>query len=88
MLVDWVNEFIVIDITRSNNYDIVTEVVCGVEISDSISINVLNIVSVSLFGLTQHVLSIDIVVSIFNQSFKVSMVVIFMFLWNFFFNKL
>jgi hypothetical protein len=50
------------------------------EISHYISSNILYIISISFFGLPNHVLSVHIVMYVLNECFKVSVMVIFMLL--------
>jgi hypothetical protein len=52
MLINLANEFIMINVSSTYDNDVITEIVGGMEVSHNISINILNIVSVSLCGLT------------------------------------
>jgi hypothetical protein len=88
MLVDLVHKFIMVDVSSSNNNNVVSEEVGGVEVSEVISAESVENVSVTLNWLTHHVLSVYVEVSIFNGGLEVSMVVVFMLLVNFFLNKL
>ena len=54
------------------------------EISEVISIQVVEVISISLNWLSHHVLSVDVEVSIFDGGFQESVMVVFMFDVNFF----
>ena len=71
-----------IDVTSTNNNDVITEVVGGVEVAKVVSRNLLDIVTVSLNGLAHHVLSVNIEMAVLNGSFKVAVVVVFVLLSN------
>lgn len=79
-MVDLVHKFIMVDVTCTDDNDVITEIVGCVEVSDSISSDVLNIVSVSLLGLSHHMFSVNVEMGVFDEGFKVSMVVVFVFL--------
>ena len=62
-----------VDVTRTDNDDVVTEVVSGVEISQVVSTEGLEVVAVSLDGLSHHVLSVDVEVSVLDGGLEVSL---------------
>ena len=88
MLVDLVHKFIMVDVSSANDDDVVSEEVGGVEVSEVISSESVEDVSVTLDWLAHHVLSVDVEVSVFNGGLEVSVVVVFMLLVNFFLDKL
>lgn len=74
-------------ISYCDHHNIVSIVVGCMIPSNVVFSEVENIISVSLFGLAHHVFSIDIEVNVFNKSFHVSIVVVFVLLRNFFFDQ-
>lgn len=76
-----------VDITSSNYNNIVSKVVSRVEFSQVVCLDVENIISVSLLRLTKHVFSVHIEVHVFNKSFLISVVVIFVLIWDLFLEK-
>jgi hypothetical protein len=73
-----------VDVACSHNDDVVSEIVGVVEVSDVISSQALELISVTVDWLTKHVLSVNVEMSVIDQSFKVSVVAIFMVLVDFF----
>lgn len=49
-----------VDVASTNNNDVITEVLGGVEVAKVINRNLLDVVAVSLNGLAHHVLSVNI----------------------------
>ena len=87
MLVDLANEFLMVDVTSSYNNDVVSKVVSGVEISNVISSQAVELVFVSLHWLSHHVFSVDIEMNIINQGVEILVMVLFVFLEYFFLNQ-
>jgi hypothetical protein len=78
----------VVNVTSTNNNDVIAKVVSGVEITKVIGGNSLNIIAVSLNGLSHHVLSVNVEVAVLKGGLHVAVVVVFMLLSNFLFNEL
>jgi len=81
------DKLIMVDVTSTNNNDVVTEVVSGVEITKVISWNSLDVIAVSLDGLAHHVLSVNVEMAVLKSSFHIAVVVVIMLLSNFLFNE-
>ena len=77
-----------VDVASTNNNDVITKVVGGVEVAKVVSRNLLDVVAVSLNGLAHHVLSVDIEMAVLNGSFQVAVVVVFVLLSNLLLNEL
>jgi len=77
-----------VDVASTNNNDVITEVVGGVEVAKVVSRNLLDVVAVSLNGLAHHVLSVYIEMAVLNGSFQVAVVVVFVLLSNLLLNEL
>jgi len=75
VLVNLIDESLVVNITSTNNNDVVTVIVGSVVVSEGISVQVLDLVAVTLDRLTHHVLSVDIEVNILQGGLFVSSVV-------------
>ena len=73
-----------VDVACSNDHNVITEEMSWMELSELVSFNWVNIVSVSLLRLTHLMLSVNIEVSIFYQSFLISMMIVFVFLTDYF----
>ena len=76
-----------VNIAHAHYNDIVSIEVIGMERSNMVFSEVPDVVSVTFLGLTHHVFSVDIEVSIFNGSLHVSVMVVFVLLRNFFLHK-
>lgn len=76
-----------VNIAYAHYNDIVSIEVIGMERSNMVFSEVPDVVSVTFLGLTHHVFSVDIEVSIFNGSLHVSVMVVFVLLRNFFLHK-
>src|SRR4051812_36945686 len=87
MLVDLTNKFFMINVSSTDYDDVVSKVIGGVEISQVICSKSVEDISISLDWLTHHMFSINVEVSIFDGGFKISMIVVFMFLMYFFLNQ-
>lgn len=77
-----------VNVTSTDNDDVVTEVVSCVEISQVVSTEGLEVITVSLDGLSHHVLSVNIVVSILDSGLEVSLSGTFVLLANLFLDEL
>ena len=66
-LVNLVNELVVVDGTGSNNNDVITEVVSSSVASEHISVEVLKLVSLTLDGLAEHVVSEGVEVGVLQS---------------------
>jgi hypothetical protein len=88
MLVNLADKFLMVDVTSTNDNDVIAEVVGGVELSQVISSEGMEDVSVSLLGLAHHVLSEDVEMGVLNGGLEVSVVVVFMLLAYFLLHKL
>lgn len=82
MLVDLIHEFLVVNVSSSNNDDIVTEIVSGVEVLDMVNVEVLQLISISLWRLSHLMFSVDVEMDIFQKGLEVSVVIFFVFLTN------
>ena len=87
MLVDGVDELLVVDISCSDHNQVVSEVVGRVEVSQMVYSQLMNIVSISLGWLSKHVFSVDIEVDIFEKSFLIPVMVVFMLLTDLFLDQ-
>ena len=87
MLVHLVAEMLMIYVSYTHNHDIISIIVISVISSHVVFIKVECIISVSFLWLSHHVLSVHVIVNIFNQSLLVSMMVVFMLLAHFFLHK-
>jgi hypothetical protein len=82
------DEFIMVDVTSTNNNDVITEVVGGVEVAKVINRNLLDVVAVSLNWLAHHVLSVNIEMAVLKGSFHVAVVVVVVLLSDLLLNEL
>jgi hypothetical protein len=82
VLVYLFTEFIVVNITSSNNNDVITEVMGGVEISEMVNTDGTGQISITLSWLTEHMVSERVVVGVGEGGLFVSSVVGFMFSAN------
>ena len=64
MLVHLVDKIVMVDVADSNNYNIVSKEVCGVEFSQLVYLKLVHVVSISFLGLTNKVISECIIVSV------------------------
>ena len=87
MLVHCIYEFFMIDVASSDNDEVVSEEVSGVEVSEMVSFDEMHIVSVSLGWLAHHVFSVHIEVSVLKEGFLVSVMVVLMLLTDFFLSQ-
>jgi hypothetical protein len=71
-----VNELVVVNVTSTNNNDVVSNVVRSVEVANVVNSQGLENITVSLNGLAEHVLTVDVEVRVLNGRFKVSLVVL------------
>lgn len=65
-VVDLVDEGLVVDIAGSNNNEVITEVVLGTVLLESINSEVLEVVGITADGLSHHVVTVSIVVRVLN----------------------
>ena len=77
-----------IQVSSTYHNNIVSEVVGGMELSQLVHSDTVNIVPISFRGLSHHVLSVDIEVDILHSGFHVSVMVFLVFLTNLFFQLL
>ena len=77
-----------VDVSSTNNNNVITEVVSSVEIAEVVSRDVLEVVTVSLDGLTHHVLSVNVVMAVLKSCFHIAVVVVLVLLSNFLLNEL
>lgn len=80
------SELLMINISNSDYYNIVSiEVIC-MEPSNVVFFDIEHIISVTFDRLTHHVLSVDIEMNIFNGGFQELWRIVLMLLGNFFFD--
>jgi hypothetical protein len=77
-----------VDVTSTNNNDVITKVVRGVEIAEIISRDVLDIITVSLNGLAHHMLSVNVEVAVLKSGLHVAVVAVLVLLSNLLLNEL
>ena len=77
-----------VDVTSTNNNDVITEVVGGVEVAKVINRNLLDVVAVSLNWLAHHVLSVNIEMAVLKGSFHAAVVVVVVLLSDLLLNEL
>lgn len=75
MLVHLVDKLFMFEVSHSYHYYVIPVIVGCVEASNVIFFEVESVVSVSLFGLSHHVFSEDVVVNVFDESFLVELCV-------------
>lgn len=77
VVVDLLHKRLVVHIASSNHHQVVSVVVVSMEFSDVVSVEVLKVVSVTVLGLSEHVFTISVEVSVFNGGLHVPVVVLF-----------
>lgn len=87
-MLNGVNDLLVVNITSSDNNNVLTSVVGGVVVSKVVNSKSMSEISVSLDWLSHHVLSERVEVSVLKSGFRESIVVILVFLANLLFKEL
>ena len=75
VLVNLLNESLVVEVTSTDNDKVVTVVVAGVVVAESVGVEVLNLIAVTLNRLAHHVLSVHVEVNVLHGGLLVSGVV-------------
>ena len=67
MLLSQVNQLLMINVSRTDDHDILSEVVGSMEVNYHVSLNLIDVVDVSQDGLAHHMFSIDVIVDVLHK---------------------
>jgi len=76
MVVDGINKGIMIDISSSNNVNVISEVVGSFELCKGIGGDLLNLIGISLDGLTHHMVTEGVEMRVLKGSLMIILEVI------------